>query len=153
MSKPFSRTLYDQYNQLGIKTAQSFMAQMGYATVDDVESYTSHDFVVERKGKMYKVEAEVTAKWTDREFPYTNMSVPYRKRVSNADFYVRVNASGNALFFCPMRQVHEAEVITKNTCLTMNEKFFNVPVNTLTLYYLHDDEWSYDEADPICDPA
>ena len=151
MSKPFSRALYDQYNQLGIKTAQMFLSQMGFTVVNDVESYTSHDFIVEKGGKLFKVEAEVTAKWTDREFPYPNMSVPYRKKVSNADFYVRVNACGNALFFCPMRQVHTAPVITKNTCLTMNEKFFNVPVNTLTLYYLHEDEWCYDAEDD--DPA
>ena len=155
MSKPFSRNLYNQYNQLGIKTAQDFLSQMGYTTVNDVECYTSHDFIVEKNGELFKVEAEVTEKWTDRAFPYTNMSVPYRKRASNADFYVRVNASGNALFWCPMRQVHEAQVITKNTCYTMNEKFFNVPVKDLLLYYLHDEDWCYDEQDdenpvPLC---
>lgn len=149
MSKPFSRNLYNRYNELGIKTAQNFLGQMGYVTVNDVEAYSSHDFIVEKNGKLYKVEAEVTARWTETQFPYTHMSVPYRKKASNADFYVRVNASGSALFFCPMRQVHAAPVITKNTCLTMNETFFNVPVSSLTLYSLDGEDWCYDEDDPI----
>ena len=126
---------------------------MGYTMVNDVESYTSHDFIVEKNGKLFKVEAEVTRKWTDREFPYTNMSVPYRKHDNNADFYVRVNAGGNALFFCPMRQVHSAPIITKNTSLTTDEMFYNVPVKDLTLYYLHEDEWCYDEDEPTSSPA
>jgi hypothetical protein len=102
---------------------------------------------VEKNGKQCLIEAEVTEKWTRTAFPYTFMSVPHRKKDSNADYYVRVNAHGNALFFCPMKEVLAMPVITKNTSYTINERFFNVPVSTLTLYYLEDGVWYSDEED------
>jgi len=145
--KPFSPTLYKQYNKLGIDTAIHFLSQMGFKTINQDEAYKSHDFIVEKNGKQCLVEAEVTEKWTRTAFPYVNMSVPYRKKDSNADYYVRVNAHGTALFFCPMKEVLAMPVITKNTCYTTNEQFFNVPVSTLTLYYLEDGVWYMDAED------
>ena len=145
--KPFSPALFKQYNNLGINTAVHFLNQMGFKEVNRDEAYKSHDVIVERDGKKYLVEAEVTEKWTRTAFPYVNMSVPYRKKDSNADYYVRVNAHGNALFFCPMKEVLASPVITKSTTYTMNEMFFNVPVSTLTLYYLEDGVWYMDAED------
>jgi hypothetical protein len=143
--KPFSPALYKQYNNLGINTAIHFLTQMGFSVVNRDEAYKSHDVIMEKNGKQCLVEAEVTEKWTRTAFPYTFMSVPHRKKDSNADYYVRVNAHGNALFFCPMKDVLTAPVITKNTTYTVNEKFFNLPVSGLILYYLEDGVWYADE--------
>ena len=67
------------------------------------------------------------------------MSVPYRKKDSKADFYVRTNATGSALFFCPMSDVHNSPVIVKDTCYTKNERFFNCRLPPL--YIQEDGEW------------
>lgn len=139
----FSRKLYDKYNTLGVETACSFLRQQGYdivKTTDD--AYGAYDFIVRKDGKDYTIEAEVTAKWVGHVFPYRQMSVPYRKKKSIADYYVRVNASGSALFFLPMKQVHEAPVIRKDTCYTQDEQFFNLPVSSLPLYVCEDGTWS-----------
>lgn len=138
-NKPFSRSLYDQYNTLGIETAVHFLAQQGYTLTDTKEAFKSHDIIVTKDGKPYKVECEVTAKWQSLHFPYRTMSVPHRKKDSKADFYVRTNASGSALFFCPMAHVHGSKVITKNTCYTTNEKFFDCDLPPL--YICEGGEW------------
>lgn len=143
--KTFSPSLYEKYNQQGIQVAVSFLLQLGYEPTNFDECYKSHDFVVSKDGQTYKVECEVTAKWVNRQFPYKCMSVPYRKKDSKADFYVRTNPTGTALLFMPMSKVFAAPVIQKDTTYTKNEKFFNVDVDGLTLYYLEDGVWYSDE--------
>lgn len=143
--KTFSRPLYEKYNDHGIQVAVSFLRQLGYEPVNFDESYKSHDFVVSKNGQTYKIECEVSAKWTNLQFPYRCMSVPYRKKDSKADFYVRTNPSGTALFFVPMAKVLSAPIIQKDTTYTKNEEFFNVDVAGLTLYYVEDGVWYSDE--------
>jgi hypothetical protein len=139
----FSQELYDAYNNHGIQVAVSFLRQLGYEPVSFDERY-KYDFTVSKDGKEYKVETEVSQKWKNRQFPYRNMSVPYRKKDYTADFYIRTNPSGTALFFLPMKDVFEAPVIRKDTSYTQNEPFFNVDTKNLTLYYYEDDAWYCD---------
>ena len=142
MNKTFCRSLYTQYNDKGIQVAWDFLKQLGYEMVDRTESFSSHDFLVRKDNHVYAVEAEVSAVWKSRIFPYPTMSVPYRKRHSKADFYVRSNNNGTALFFLPMKDVHQAPVIYKDTCYTKNEPFFNVALEKLELYTLTETgEW------------
>lgn len=142
--KPFSRELYNKYNDFAIEVAVHFLLQSGYELVDKKECYKSHDFIVTRNNKKYKIEVEVSQNWTSIGFPYQDMSVPFRKSQSKADFYIRMNKSGSALFFLPMNQVLSAPVITKNTCYTKNEMFFNIPVSELKLFYNEDNIWYED---------
>lgn len=144
MAKCFSRQDYDQFNQLGIDTATHFLKQRGYTVVDTTECYKSHDFIVEKNGERLKIEAEVSRNWKTTFFPYPTMSVPYRKKDSKADLYIRSNLPGTALFCVPMNQVHSAERIVKDTCCTKGEMFFNLPVKDLTLYYCEENVWYYD---------
>lgn len=140
----FSQKDYDQFNAHGIRVAAHFLMQKGYKVVDTTESYKSHDFVVEKDGKRLKIEAEVTRNWKSIAFPYPNMSVPFRKKDSKADLYIRCNAAGSALFCLPMSEVKSADLIVKDTCCTTGEMFFNLPVKNLTLYYYQDGAWYYD---------
>lgn len=149
MSKPFCRNLYEQYNEMGIETAIHFLNQMGYKVTDRKESYKAWDFRVEKDGKEYGVEVEVTEKWIYKMFPYPYMSVPYRKKDSKADFYIRINKYGNALIWIPMSQVLSAPVITKNTCYTTGEQFFNLKSSSLPLYYQEEGHWELNGASPL----
>ena len=143
--KSFDRKLYDQYNEHGIQVAVSFLRQLGYEPSNFDECYKSHDFVVVKDGRTYKVECEVSAKWINLQFPYRYMSVPYRKKDSKADFYIRTNPAGSSLLFMPMAKVLASPLISKDTTYTKNEKFFNVDVASLTLYYVEDGVWYSDE--------
>jgi len=138
----FSRELYDQCNGFGIKTATSFLESQGYRFVNDIECYKSHDFIVQKDGKQYKIEVEVSRIWKSKPFPFKSMTVPYRKKDSQAHFFVQTNAVGDYLNFCPMSVVKESEVITKDTCYTTNEKFFNVPLNKLQHFIFQNGVWS-----------
>lgn len=152
--KPFSRDLYNKYNDFAIEVAVHFLRQSGYELVDKKECYKSHDFIVTKNNKKYKIEVEVSQNWTSIGFPYQDMSVPFRKAESKADFYIRMNKSGSALFFLPMKQVLSAPVIIKNTCYTKNEMFFNIPVSELKLFYLEDKIWYEDsEEEELEDPT
>jgi len=150
-TKKFDVALYAKYNDMGITVANHFLTQCGYEFVDATESYKSHDFIVSKNGINYKVETEVSARWTTLSFPYNTMSVPFRKKNSQADIYIRMNRNGSALFCCPMKQVFKSPVITKDTCYTTGEKFFNVDVADLVLYIAEDGIWTYETDEPIDD--
>ena len=140
--KAFNRILYDRYNQSGIDTACSFLKQQGYEIVNTLDNaFVLYDFIVSKDGREYKIEVEITEKWIGHNFPYAYMSVPYGKRDSIADFYIRTNPSGSALIFMPMREVLQAPVIRKDTCYTRNEAFFNLRVSSLPLYICEDGIW------------
>jgi Holliday junction resolvase-like predicted endonuclease len=144
MSKPFSKALYDQNNDFGIKTAMSFLQSQGYQFVNANEAYRSHDLIVEKDNKQYKVEVEVSRIWKSLPFPFRTMTVPYRKHHSQADFFIQTNVLGNSLHFCPMSTVKGANVITKDTCYTANEKFFSVSLPKLQHFIFQDGSWSLD---------
>jgi hypothetical protein len=135
---------------MGITVATHFLSQCGFEFKNAIECYKSHDFVVSKNGREYLIEVEVSARWNTLAFPYETMSVPFRKKDSKADIYIRMNANGSALFCCPMKQVFKAPVITKNTCYTTGEKFFNVDVKELNLYISQDGIWC-DENDERID--
>lgn len=147
--KKFSKQLYDECNNQGIQVASHFLSQRGYKVVDTTESYKSHDFVVQKDGKTSKIEAEVSRTWKSRSFPWSHMSVPFRKKDSKADLYIMSNHSGSALFCVPMSDVKSADIIVKDTCFTTGEMFFNLPAKTLTLYYYENGTWWYDLPEPV----
>ena len=137
----FSRALYDENNQKGIKIANNFLTQQGYTFVNDIESYKSHDFIVKKDNKLYKIEVEVSRIWKDQRFPFRSMTVPYRKKDSQADLFIQTNVFGNYLNLCPMTTVKTSDIITKDTCFTTNEKFFNVSLSNIQQFIFHDNTW------------
>ena len=142
MNKPFCRDLYNKYDGLGINVSMSFLMQQGYKMQNNDEAFKSHDYIVEKGNKLYKIEVEVARSWVGLNFPYKAMTVPYRKRESKADFFFQINNVGTALICCPMKQILNSIVITKDTVYTQQEKFFSIPIEELTQYY-KDDYWYY----------
>lgn len=142
MYKKFDQTLYNQYNQQGIQTATSFLSSLGYKFVNATEAYRSHDFIVEKDNKQYKIEVEVSRIWKHKRFPFQKMTVPHRKQHSQAHFFIQTNVVGDSLLFCPMATVKSSEIIRKDTCYTTNEPFFNVPLNSLQHFILEDGSWT-----------
>lgn len=140
--KKFSQDLYDQNNNFGIKTATQFLQSQGYTFINDIEAYKSHDFIVEKDNKQYKIEVEVSRIWKDQKFPFQSMTVPYRKQYSQADFFIQTNVLGNYLNFCPMSTVKGANIITKDTCYTTNEKFFSVSLSKVKQFIFQNGAWS-----------
>lgn len=137
----FSQDRYNQFNDFGIKTATSFLESQGYRFINATESYKSHDFIVEKDGKNYKIEVEVSRIWKQQPFPFKNMTVPYRKKDSQAHFFIQTNVFGNYLNFCPMSIVKSSDIIMKDTCYTTNEKFFNVSLSKLEQFIFQNDAW------------
>lgn len=140
--KRFSQSLYDQNDKFGKTTALKFLEEQGYELVDDSEAYRSHDFIVKKDNKLYKIEVEVSRIWKDTPFPFRTMTVPHRKQHSQADFFVQTNVLGNYLNFCPMSHVLGANVIMKDTCYTTNEKFFSVPLSNLQQFIYQNSSWT-----------
>lgn len=139
--KQFNRQLYNTYDTMGKNIAISFLTALGYRIENTDEAYGSHDFVVSKDGIEKKVEVECKTSWKGVAFPYNTHSVPYRKLCSNADIFIQVNASGDCLATCPMKDVKTSPVIRKNTIYTQNEAFFNVPVSKLTYYRYKNGNW------------
>lgn len=142
MYKPFSQALYDENNKKGIQIANDFLTSQGYKFVNDIEAYKSHDFIVQKDNKTYKVEVEISKIWNTIRFPFKSMTVPYRKKDSQADLFIQTNVFGNSLHMCPMTVVKASPVIRKDTRYTKNEPFFNVSLNSLQHFILEDDSWT-----------
>ena len=145
--KTFSKELYAKHDGPAKVVTKSLLKQMGYEIVDETEAYGSHDFIVSRNGKETRVEVEQKTSWTHDMFPYSTLSVSYRKHTSRADLLFEVNAKGTAVAMCPMSVVLSSQVIRKNTCLgTVNEPFYDVPISMMRFFYLTDGVW-YEEED------
>ena len=144
--KTFSKELFDRHDQYAKDVVLSLMKALKYELTDDTEAYGSHDFIVAKDGKEYKVEVEQKMGWKYDEFPFPTHDVSYRKRTSKADYFFQVNARGTALMMCPMSMVISSPVVRKNTKLgTMNEPFFAVPTDNVRYFYLEDGKWFEDE--------
>lgn len=146
MNKPFCKKSYDENNENGIKTSMSMLNQFGYKTIDTTEAYSDRDYIVEKKGIAYKIEAEMSHSWTtldDIPGNWWYVSVPYRKRHSGADLFILVNHSMTALAVARMSEVKKSEVKEKFVFSTkMNEAFFNVPLTSFNVYFLKDGIWT-----------
>lgn len=136
--KVFNKKLYDECDNFGKLVAKRFMKQDDYELVDETEAYRSHDLIFAKNGVETKVEVEVNRRWHGRYYPYFTVTVPFRKRFSKADLYIMISSNGEALLTVPMKDVLRANTIVKDTCFTTQERFFSLPINSVTFYYLQD---------------
>jgi hypothetical protein len=144
--KTFSRELFDKHDDFAKVVVHSLVKQIGYEVTDITEAYGSHDFVMEREEKPYKVEVEQKMGWKTDLFPYSTLSVSHRKHTSKADLFFEVNSRGTAVAMCPMSVVLSSPVIRKNTRFgTVNEPFYDVPISKMRFFYLEDGVWMEDE--------
>lgn len=136
-SKPFDRELYNQHNQPTIDIAIRFLEKLGYKTIDVREAFKSHDFIVQKKGKQYKIEVEHSLSWITPGY-YENITCPYRKRASKADFYLMFNKLYSYVAVINMQIVHNSPVIRKDTKYTKNEPFFSTHYCLYDFYNLNE---------------
>jgi len=136
--KVFDRKLYEECDNFGKAVAKRFMKQDGFELIDDTEAYRSHDLIFKKDGQPVKIEVEINRRWQKRYYPYSTVTVPYRKRHSKADLYIMIAKNGEALLTIPMKDVLRADTIVKDTCFTSQERFFSFPIDRVKFYYLQD---------------
>lgn len=140
--KTFSRELYNRHDNVAKMIGKSLLNQMKYNVINDEEGYGSHDFIVEKDEKPYKVEVEQKNAWISEVFPFDSHRVSHRKHTSQADIFIQVSKNGNYVAMCPMKTVLSSPVVYTNTSLgTINEPFFDVPCSAMKYYVLEDGIW------------
>lgn len=113
------------------------------------ELFKKGDFLIHYRSKPILVETEQKRVWTssDGSFPYETIDVPTRKWESKANLYIMFNLNFDVLALTEMRNVLDAEVITKSTRrangerLTEGETFFHVPVEKFEFYTRTEAGW------------
>ena len=146
-TRTFTWDRYKAYDSPAKEAAKSLLTQLGYVVVDEREGYGSHDFIVERKGQQYKVEAEVKNGWEFRQFPFRTHRVSHRKHTSQSDIFVQVSKNGKYAAVCPMAVVLGSPVVLRDTCFgTKDEPFFDVSTTEMKYYDCDGGVW-YEEVD------
>lgn len=136
--KKFDRKLYDECDSFGKIVAKKFMTQEDYELLDDTEAYKSHDLIFIKNDIPIKIEVEMNLRWYTKRYPYSTITVPYRKRYSKADLYIMISKNGEALLTIPMSKILSADTIVKDTRYTTQERFFSLPISDAKFYYLQD---------------
>lgn len=140
--RTFTHALYNRYDNPAKQIGKSLLTQMGYTVINEDEGYGSHDFIVEKEGKPYKVEVEQKTAWIHQQFPFDSHRVSHRKKTSCADIFLQVSKNGNYVAMCPMSVVHSSPVVRVNTSFgTVNEPFFDVPASAMRYFDLEDSVW------------
>jgi hypothetical protein len=148
-NKKFDRELYEKYDALGKSTVKHFMKQLGYKLLSEEEAYKSHDLIFEKDGDEIKVEIQVCRSWETLQFPYATLNMPLRKKSTTSDIFITVNRNGSALLTIPMEKILASPIITKDTCFTRGEKFFNTPQSLARQFFNSDGEWLNLEDDTL----
>ena len=141
-NKPFSKALYNETNHVGINTSMSLLNQLGYKTIDTKEAYSDRDYIVSKKGKALKIEAELSRAWRSDSFTWQHLSVPYRKHRSGADIFIMSNHSNTACMVGLMSDVKASRIDKKYISMSnMTEDFFFCDPAIFDLYVLEEGEW------------
>lgn len=141
-SQTFTQELYRLHDNPAKQVGKSLLTQMGYTVINEDEGYGSHDFIVEKDGKQFKVEVEQKNAWVYRKFGFNTHRVSHRKVTSKADIFLQISKNGNYVAMCPMSVVKSSRVVRTNTYLgTVNEPFFDVPASAMKYYDLEDNVW------------
>ena len=152
MNKIFDRKLYEENNGKGIKTAQDFLGQFDFETIDEREAYCDRDFIVKKGSFIYKVEAEKSNNWTtEGSVPghWSSITVPYRKRHSGADYFILCNKNLTTVAICKMADVKTSPVSEKFIYMTgMKEAFFYVPLDKFDYYIYRAGIWMLEKEGP-----
>jgi hypothetical protein len=146
-TRTFTRALYNRYDAPAKEAGKSLLTQLGYVVVDEREGYGSHDFIVAKNGKEFKVEAEQKNGWEFRQFPFKTHRVSHRKHTSQSDIFLQVSKNGKYIAMCPMAVVLSSPVVLRDTCFgTKDEPFFDVPISAMKYYDYDGGSW-YEETD------
>lgn len=151
---PFSKESYDRNNMPVIVAAISFLTQYDELFKDPIipekEMYKAGDFAITfiPQNRQILVEVEGKRGWDKngcwQGFP--TVDVPYRKKNSNAHLYIMANRWRDTIAVMSMEELKKAPVSEKNTKSTINEKFFNVPIEWFNFFVYKDGKWEMCDA-------
>ena len=145
IKRPFSKKLYETYDNAAKEKLIKFLSNNGLTILSDKEDYNA-DVVSEKDGITYYNEAEVKVAWTN-DWPshWAEIRIPERKK-RLVKMYAEQNGVLN--FYVFRKDMKQAWRI-KDTCLTeeslaeakgkyirKGEKFFHIPYTNAELVIL-----------------
>jgi len=145
IKRPFSKKLYETYDNAAKEKLISFLELNGHTILNNKEDYNA-DVVSEKDGLTYYNEAEVKVAWTN-DWPshWAEIRIPERKK-RLVKMYAEQNGVLN--FYVFRKDMKQAWRI-KDTCLTeeslaeakgkyirKGEKFFHIPYTNAELVTL-----------------
>ena len=145
IKRPFSKKLYETYDNAAKEKLIKFLSNNGHTILSDKEDYNA-DVVSEKNGITYYNEAEVKVAWTN-DWPshWAEIRIPERKK-RLVKMYAEQNGVLN--FYVFRKDMKQAWRI-KDTCLTeeslaeakgkyirKGEKFFHIPYTNAELVIL-----------------
>lgn len=148
--KQFSKTLYDENDQIAKNIAVDFLESTGFYKLEiplteQIEQFKAQDFEVTLISRNEKVSVEVERKkvWTKSgEWQgWPTIDVPVRKSQSKARLYVMINNIGDTIAVTKMSNVLRSNITNKKTIYTNNEAFFNVKLDDFKIYHKKGKVW------------
>jgi len=162
--KPYEEGLR-KYDTQGKETARNLLSQIMFngdkrfeettKIFDQKERFKHSDFFLYDHKLKRDVRFEVAVKnvwklhgkWNHY---WDDVHILYRKKSSQADFYILCNSFLDTVFTCKVEDYKECQIIEKDTkrkkdgdgyVFTRNEKFYSVPIEVGDLYYKENGKW------------
>ena len=153
-SKKFSRQDLDRSDPRSKQVSVDFLQKVAGYTLktplsEQPEMYKKWDFTMYSGDNPVQIETEQKLVWTTTDGTFSvygierpTVDVSGRKWESQADLFIMLNSTFNALCTTEMKTVHAAPLTPKRTKVgTSNELFYNVPVEQFRFYVLTEGEW------------
>jgi hypothetical protein len=137
MNKRFSRKLYVENDAKGKAKGIEFLSQLGYTELATSEMYKKGDIKMRKEGKLYIAEVEIKSQWKKEDswqLEWKDIRIPYRKKESDAAFYIMFNHNCTCLAFIDMFKVKESDITQVSNRFMDNEDFFSIPYEKWTFY-------------------
>lgn len=145
MNKKFSQELCDLNDHIAKNTAIEFLIEekllrLKDSLVNQKEMFSDYDFImIDSNNKEIKIEVEKKNSWkcSGKWENFKTITIPERKRKSQADIFVMVNEKCDTLMCSKMENIINSPVIWKYTIYSRNikESFFDVSLDKCEFYY------------------
>lgn len=131
MSKPFDQKLYDD-NDGAKHLVIEWLNENGYDAKVNPDEYGIDVVAVNKEtGVTTFYEVEVKHNWSGPRFPFDSLHIAARKlrTATPSCRFVVLNSQKTHMFLIKGSVVMASPVVTKDTYLTVNEKFVEIPVD------------------------
>jgi hypothetical protein len=138
LNKHFSQDLHDKYDEIGKAAAKKLFKRWNINLKDNPDKY-GIDLIAYQNEELYGyVEVEVRESWKEKQFPFSTLNIPCRKRklleTASNNCLVAFNADCSMAFVCKDWTILFSDIEeVKNKHLKKNEFFFKVPINQIQL--------------------
>ena len=143
--RTFNKESYEENDKVGKDTVIRFFASKGIKAYENPDRYGIDLFIdgVSSTGRVFKhfpVEVERRLAWKKKEFPFTTVFIPERKRkffFKNC-FYAVVNNDCNKVMFCSSLTIMKSKLMeVPNQSCAEGECFFIVPLSSFSIYEIN----------------